>query len=70
MMKKILGDAKSVASLLGQKYRIDYYQRDYKWEPKQIRELIEDLTTRFRRDFKPHHERSTVRHYESILIRK
>ena len=34
MMKNILGDAKSVASLLGQKYRIDYYQRDYKWEPK------------------------------------
>ena len=35
---------RSVKSLLGQKFRIDYYQRDYKWERKQVRELIEDLT--------------------------
>lgn len=67
-MKKILGDAKSVRSLLSQKYRIDYYQRDYKWEPKQIRELIEDLTTRFLQDFEPHHERSAVARYGQYFL--
>ena len=67
-MKKILGDAKSVRSLLSQKYRIDYYQRDYKWEPKQIRELIEDLTTRFLQDFEPHHERSAVAQYGQYFL--
>ena len=35
-MQKILGDAKSVKSLLSQKYQIDYYQRDYNWEKKQV----------------------------------
>ena len=67
-LRKILGDAKSVRSLLSQKYRIDYYQRDYKWEPKQIRELIEDLTTRFLQDFKPHHERGNVAQYGQYFL--
>ena len=30
-MKKIRGEDRSVRTLLGQKFRIDYYQRDYKW---------------------------------------
>ena len=67
-MKKILGDAKSVRSLLSQKYRIDYYQRDYKWKPKQIRELIEDLTSRFLQGFEAHHERSTVARYGQSFL--
>ena len=45
-MSRIRGEDRSVKSLLGQKFRIDYYQRDYKWERKQVRELIEDLTSR------------------------
>ena len=56
-MPGIRGDDKSVKSLLGQKFRIDYYQRDYKWEPRQVRELVEDLTGRFRQDYHPGHER-------------
>lgn len=67
-MKKILGDAKSVRSLLSEKYRIDYYQRDYKWEPKQIQELIEDLTTRFLQDFDEAHDRSEVASYGQYFL--
>ena len=67
-MKRILGDAKSVCSLLSQKYRLGYYQRDYKWEPKQIRELVEDLTTRFLQDFELHHERSAVAQYGQYFL--
>ena len=67
-MKEILGDAKSVHSLLSQKYRIDYYQRDYKWEPKQIQELIEDLTTRFLQDFDEVHPRSEVARYGQYFL--
>ncbi len=59
-MTKIRGEDRSIKSLLRQKFRIDYYQRDYKWEPKQIRELIEDLTTRFLQDYVPHHERKAA----------
>jgi DNA-directed RNA polymerase subunit F len=43
-MKEILGKAKTVRELLkGVKYSIDYYQREYKWHEKQIRELVDDL---------------------------
>ncbi|MCY3830955.1 MAG: DUF262 domain-containing protein [Rhodospirillaceae bacterium] len=67
-MNKILGDAKSVRSLLGEKYRIDYYQRDYKWELKHIRELIEDLTTRFLQEFEFGHERKAVANYGKYFL--
>ena len=67
-MQKILGDAKSVRSLLSQKYRIDYYQRDYKWEPKQIQELIEDLTAKFLHDFDEAHPRSAVAGYGQYFL--
>ena len=36
-MKEIDGEAHSVVQVLkGNKYSIDYYQRDYKWESKQV----------------------------------
>lgn len=39
-MREILGKAKTVRELLkGVKYSIDYYQREYKWQTKQIQEL-------------------------------
>ncbi len=67
-MSEIRGEDKSVKSLLGEKFRIDYYQRDYKWESKQVRELIEDLTSRFRRDYQPNHERKDVAHYGQYFL--
>ncbi len=68
-MGGIQGHARSVNELLDKKkYQIDYYQREYKWEPKQIRELIEDLTHRFRRNFKPDHERDAVDNYGQYFL--
>ncbi len=46
-MKEIRGDAKSVRALLGgARYAIDFYQREYKWQTKQVRELLDDLATK------------------------
>ena len=67
-MTNIRGDDKSVRSLLGQKYRIDYYQREYKWEKKQIRELIDDLTDRFLLDYQEDHEREAVANYGQYFL--
>lgn len=67
-MQKIRGDAKSVRALLGEKYQIDYYQRDYKWETKQIRELIDDLTDRFQQDHEPGHPREAVANYGQYFL--
>ena len=40
-MSRIRGEDRSVKSLLGQEFRIDYYQRDYKWESKQVRQCTQ-----------------------------
>lgn len=68
-MRDIQGDAKSVKDLLNEKkYRIDYYQRDYNWDSKQVQELIEDLTTRFLQDFEESHSRSEVARYGQYFL--
>lgn len=47
-MKEIRGDAKNIRTLLsGARFSVDYYQREYRWESKQIAELVEDLSEKF-----------------------
>ena len=47
-MREIRGNAKNIRSLLGgAKFAIDYYQREYRWETKQVAELVEDLAEKF-----------------------
>src|SRR6266496_1526350 len=75
-MREILGKAKTVRELLkGVKYSIDYYQREYKWHDKQIRELVDDLTGKFLEEHAPCHDRMKVADYPhyflgSIIISK
>ncbi len=53
-MKEIDGKGKTIRELLnGRRYYVDYYQRDYKWQTKQVRELIEDLTSEFLGNYDP-----------------
>ena len=68
-MSKILGDAKNIRSLLwGAKFAIDYYQREYRWETKQVAELIEDLAGKFLEDYDPGHARNNVKHYGHYFL--
>jgi uncharacterized protein with ParB-like and HNH nuclease domain len=75
-MREILGKAKTVRELLkGVKYSIDYYQREYKWHEKQIRELVDDLSDKFLEEYQPTHPRSKIADYPhyflgSIIISK
>ena len=75
-MSEILGKAKTVRELLkGVKYSIDYYQREYKWYEKQIRELVDDLSNKFLEEYDPEHPRTKVANYPhyflgSIIISK
>ena len=44
-VKTIDGRARTVRELLDKaKYAIDFYQREYAWQERQVRELIDDLT--------------------------
>lgn len=68
-MKEIRGDAKNLRSLLGgTKFAIDYYQREYRWETKQVVELIEDLAQKFRDSHESDNDRSAVEHYGHYFL--
>lgn len=75
-MQEIVGKALTVRELLkGVKYSIDYYQREYKWQTKQIQELVDDLTGKFLEGYEPGHARAEVAKYPhyflgSIIISK
>ena len=50
------------------KYGIDYYQREYKWQTKQIVELVSDLTTAFLEEYQSQHERKDVASYGHYFL--
>ena len=68
-MKEIQGNAKNLRSLLaGAKFAIDYYQREYRWETKQVKELIEDLAEKFGDHYKPGDPRREVKNYGHYFL--
>lgn len=68
-MNKIQAQAQSIRNLLdGKKYQIDYYQREYRWEQKQINELIDDLVSTFLSEYRPDHKRHQVEQYSHYFL--
>lgn len=51
-MKYNIMERRAIPDLLDQKYYIPEYQRGYRWEDKQVKELLEDLYTFFSGDTK------------------
>ncbi len=59
----------SIAEVLEKKkYSIDYYQREYKWESKQLQEIVADLTTKFSDLHEPDHSRKDVAKYPGYFL--
>jgi hypothetical protein len=68
-MREIRGDAKSIRQLLGgARYAIDYYQREYKWQTKQVTELIDDLAAKLLDSYQPDDERNAVAEYGHYFL--
>ena len=68
-IRTIDGKAKTVRELLkGVKYSIDYYQREYKWQEKQVRELVDDLSGKFLEDYQISHPRHKVADYPHYFL--
>ncbi len=51
-----------------QKFYIDYFQREYRWQEKHIKLLVEDLTTTFLKSYKKEDERNKVGNYQSYYL--
>jgi hypothetical protein len=67
-MSTIEAHSKPIRDLLSPKYTIDYYQREYRWETRQIEELLDDLESSFLDSFEPAHERPMVADYSPYFL--
>lgn len=67
-MTKITGNAVIVRTLFNNRYTVQYYQREYNWERKQIEELIGDLTSEFLEFFKAGDTQREVINYGNYFL--
>lgn len=69
VLKKIDADDKTLKDLLHeQKYTIDFFQREYRWERKHIEQLINDLEIAFSNNYSKNHDRSDVENYNAYYL--
>ena len=69
LKNKIEATDTSINKLLKeQKFTIDYFQREYRWQEKHIKLLVEDLSTTFLKSYSPAHKRSDVANYQSYYL--
>ena len=67
--REIDGKGRTIRELLaGRKYSIDYYQREYKWQQKQVAELIDDLVSKFLDSHEKGNERNAVAEYGHYFL--
>ena len=69
LKNKIEAKNTNINSLLkDKKFTIDYFQREYRWQEKHIKLLIEDLTTTFQKSYRIEHERPEVENYQNYYL--
>lgn len=67
--REIEGKGRTIRELLAaRKYSIDYYQREYKWQQKQVSELLDDLAEKFLESHAEGNERSAVAEYGHYFL--
>jgi hypothetical protein len=68
-MNRIDGRAKTLRGLLSNtRYTVDFYQREYAWEERQVRDLIDDLTGKFLDFYDASHAREAVERYGHYFL--
>lgn len=68
-MSKVQAQTKSVRELLsGVKYDIDFYQRGYEWQRRNIEELLDDFEAEFTANYSEAHEPRQVADYRHYFL--
>ena len=68
-MSKVQAQTKSVTELLtGVKYDIDFYQRGYEWQRRNIEELLNDFESEFIASYSDEHEPLQVANYRHYFL--
>jgi uncharacterized protein with ParB-like and HNH nuclease domain len=69
LQNKIEAKDTNINNLLkNQKFFIDYFQREYRWQEKHVKQLIEDLSDSFLKSYKNGDERHDVENYKSYYL--
>ncbi|CAH0999370.1 hypothetical protein LEM8419_00668 [Neolewinella maritima] len=69
MSNKIEARTRSLRELLdNQKYKVDYFQREYKWESKQLQQLLLDLEEAFFLNYADGHTIADVVEYNTYFL--
>jgi uncharacterized protein with ParB-like and HNH nuclease domain len=68
-VKRIDGQVRTVRQLLdGARYAIDFYQREYAWQERHVRDLLDDLTDKFEDSYRAGQERRVVAQYNHYFL--
>ena len=65
---KVEGKTYSVGEILAKKFSIEYYQREYRWETRQITDLLNDLSDKFLAYYEPNHTREQGAEYGNYFL--
>ena len=57
-----------LGALFQEKFTVDFYQREYVWEKKQLEDLINDLSNAFLKCWKPEDTTESVRSYDPYFM--
>lgn len=64
----VKSDVYPIEVLFLEKYDVDFYQREYVWEKKQIEDMVEDLTIEFLKNWRQGDELSKVNEYSPYYM--
>ena len=68
-MAKIEGDTKNLAEVFsGRRYELDSYQREFRWETRNVEELLTDFEKAFFLSYRPSDTRQSVKNYKPYFL--
>lgn len=67
-LKSVDSKCLPLESLFKEKFTVDFYQREYVWEKKQLEDLINDLSNAFLKCWKPEDSTTNVRSYDPYFM--
>lgn len=66
--KEIIAEKKKLSTLMREKYTVDPFQREYKWERKNIEQLLVDLEASFLTNYEIEHTLADVSDYNGYYL--
>jgi len=66
---KIEAHHRNISEILSSvKYTVDYFQREYSWQEKHVRQLVEDLTSAFLHEYSEGDRRDKGENYNNYYL--